>query len=295
MGIFGDLSEGLALSQESPFLAVLGLVAASVFAVHWVRKNAAPRLREQRRARTFGRVLETARGLDELAGMRNLTEEQRASLVAALIANGEGLTLPKAATSTQSKAQDDPVAEREEPPPPWFLDRVERLVDAGAKLLVGLGAIGLGVGCFFLVYEAMAHELEVGTVVIGILFSFFGTTITLVGVRTIAKQVGVELGFIDDAKVYLRAKLTPPEWVYGVFGLALLSVPYLLPIGFFVYMAHWCVTTSKHVRPVEWVITAICGLIALGAMVKAVQKFRAFFYFPEDSSSSSSARASNAP
>lgn len=53
-------------------------------------------------------------------------------------------------------------------------------------------------------------------------------------------------------------------------------------------MAHWCMTTSSDVRPDEWVITAVCGLVAVGAVVKAVQKLRAFFYFPEDSASPAS-------
>lgn len=288
MGIFRDLSEGLALSQQSPVLAAVGLVAASVFAVHWIRKNAAPRLREQRRARAFDRVLETARALEELAGMRSLTDEQRASFAAALIENGEGTVPPKTAAKTEEEAAGEPGVEPNGPPPPWFLDRVERLVDAGVHLFLGLGAIGLGVGCFFLVYDMMDRELDVMAVVIGGVASLFGVSIVVAGVRMIAKQVGIELGFIDDAKAWVRAKLTPPDWIYVIVGLALLSAPYVLSIGFFVYMAHWCMTTSSDVRPDEWVITAVCGLVAVGAVVKAVQKLRAFFYFPEDSASPAS-------
>lgn len=286
MGIFREFSEGLALSQQSPFVTALGVVAASVFAVHWIRKNAAPRLREQRRARTFDRVLETARGLEELAGMRNLTEEQQASFRAALVENGEGVALPKAATSTEPDARDEPAVEAKEPPP-WFLDRVERLIDAGARCLMGLGAIGLGAMFFFPVYDMTARELDAADVIIGILASLLGSAFVVGGVRIIAKQVGVDLGFIDEAKVFLLAKLTPPDWVQVIFFLALFSMPYLLPIGLFVHMVHWCLTTSGDVRPDEWVFTAVCGSIAVGAVVKAVQKIRGFFYFPDDSSSSS--------
>lgn len=297
MGIFRELKEGLALADVSPFLVVVGLVVASVYALYWIRKNAAPRLRDQTRARAFGRVLETARGLEELGEMRNLNEEHRASLMAALIENGEGLTPPPEATmnvEVTAEADDDPETESTvHPPPPWFFDRVERLVDAGGPVLVGVGGMGLGVGCIFMVYDIISMGIDVGAVLIGSLFSLFGIVAIVGGLRMVAKQVGLELAFIDEAKAYLRAKLTPPDWIYGVVGLLLLSAKYVLPIGLFVVMLQWCLVNPESAGTEDWIGTVVAALIALGATVKAVQKLRALLYLPEDTSGvSESATAS---
>jgi hypothetical protein len=65
------------------------------------------------RARRFKRVLETARGLNEVASMGSLSDEQRAAFTAALMEHGEAL--PMESTPKQVTDQGPCEISRERP------------------------------------------------------------------------------------------------------------------------------------------------------------------------------------
>lgn len=281
MGIISDIGEGLVLASEAPLLAGLGAIALIYPAISWVRKNAAPRLSEQRQARTFQRILDTARGLNELAEMKHLTEEQRSDLQAALIENGKGL-LPRQAPEELEAAALDPADDRADPvPPPWFLDRVEALFDAGGRIFGGLFLVGIGVACLTMALGILGSSRGTtsltDTVLTCLFFTGFGLFSTLNGLQIVTTSIGLHLAFINHAKDLL-SKLLPPTWL--IFLLEV-SIKYLTPVILFAYVLNWALTTTERVDATAWGFTVFLGLLAVGVSVNAIQKLRVLFHIPE--------------